>query len=89
MDPVYICDMARFVSESDSKKVNHIYRHVGSISMAVKKKEVTTRKCYEGVRLPGHLSFPLMHTCHGLHLPNRLACYLHTQANPDAGMPVM
>lgn len=38
MDPVYICDMARFVSESDSKKVNHIYKHVGSISMVVKKK---------------------------------------------------
>ena len=43
-----------------------------------------TRKCYEGIKFPGHLSLSLMHICHGLHLPNHLTCNLHTQANTDA-----
>lgn len=43
--------------------------------------EGLTRERYKGIRLPGHLSLPLVHTCHLLHLPHSLTCYLqHPQA---------
>jgi len=70
--------------ESDSKKWATSTCRLTTQLDSKKEKSYCTRKCYEGIRLPGHLSLPLMHIWHGLHLPNRLTCYLHTQANTDA-----